>query len=281
MIKINEKGDKININFHKDKNKTEKINIISKDKEIQKSDKSTKIGIKNKGRNIIIKKDNKIIKRLSQDLSDNNIDISIQFTNKTINSLLAPKNKNHLSNSKSKKKKNLNTKLIKDLLDINKKINNEDGYLKKNYFHLHYQRHFGNEKNCTLCREMRQRGRISEHEKGLHTALSFRNLKHLNNRPLSKLRLSALPKEKDSNFFSSNNNLDDFKNKYLQFNEYNHNRKLNRFRSIESIANNRYENSNQKRNFRNYKLNLRKNKEKNKENGDGLQYSALKYYFKK
>ena len=283
IIKVNEKGDTIDINFHKAKNKNEKINIISKDKEIDSSTITPNYDYINKGRNIIIKKNNKTLKRLSQDLSDNNVDISIQFTNKTLNGMLASKNNRKLSSAIGigKKRKNLKEKLFKDLRDINKKINNKDDYLKKNYFNLNYQRHFGDEKYCTLCEERRQKGIIAEHEKGLHDTLSFRNYRNFNQRPLSKLRISILPREKLNNFFRTNNIVDEFKNKYLQFNGLNRTHKFKRNSSIDNLANSRYEKGITNRNFGGYKLNFGRDKENNKKVGNRLQYSTLKYYFNK
>ena len=184
--------------------------------------------------------------------------------------------------SAKKKRKNLKESLYKDLRDIKNKLKNKDDYLKKNYYNLHYQKHFGDEKNCFLCQEMRQRGKISEKEKGIHDALSLMSLKNLNRRPLSKLKIAVQPKGKEINNFLSTNNIEaEFKNKYLQFNGLNRNNKLNRYGSSENLTNYKNENENIKINFRGLKLIMDKEIEKNREDDDIFQYQTLKQYFNK
>ena len=289
VINFDEKGNTIDINFQKAKNRNEKINIISKDK-----DKDTDGNISspndqniNKGSNIVIKQNNNVIKKISQDTSGNNIDISIQFLNKTPNHPLALRSFTNFPSSVKKKGKNFKESLYKDLRDIKNKLKNKDEYLKRNYYNLHYQKHFGDENNCFLCQEMRQKGKISEKEKGIHDALSLRNLRNLNRRPLSQLKISSQKKGKENNNIFSTNNInnieDEFKNKYLQFNELNRTNKLNRYGSFENLTNSKFENLNRKRNFGTLKLKLNMDKEieKNREDGDNFQYQTLKQYFNK
>ena len=134
----------------------------------------------------LIKHNNNLVKELSDNLDNNNqIDISIQFSNKKPFGFLNNNNSNYKKLKKypvsaKKKHKNLAEKLFKDLKDINSKLENKEEYFKKNFLNLHYDKHVGDEKTCPLCREMRKRGRKSEREKGLFNAFSFRNFKNLN-----------------------------------------------------------------------------------------------------
>ena len=127
---------------------------------------------------------------------------------------------------------------------------------------------------------MRQKGLISQKEKGINETLSLRNSKDIKNRPLSKLRNSVQQKTKDKNFFRTNNIEAEFKNKYLQFNGLNRPSKLIRYGSKENLTNSRYENDNKPRNFRALKLNVDRDIEKNRED-DNLKYQTLKHYFNK
>ena len=282
IINIEEKGNTIDINFQKSKNKTKKINIISKDKDTDDytSSQNDENKNKNKGPNIVIKDTDNIIKKITQDASGNNIDISIQFSNKTPSGTLGLRNIRNFPFSANKKKPNIKESLYKDLRDIKNKLKNKEDYLKKNYYNLHYQKHFGDEKNCYLCQEMRQKGLISQKEKGINETLSLRNSKDIKHRPLSKLRISVQQKTKDKNIFRTNNIEAEFKNKYLQFNGLNRPSKLIRYGSSENLTNTRYENDNKPRNFRLLKLNMDKDIEKNREE-DNLKYQTLKHYFNK
>ena len=283
VINIDEKGNTIDINFHKNKNKNknEKISLISKDKDFDYYTSSQNDANKNKGSNIVIKKNNNVIKQVTQDISGSNIDISIQFSNQTPNGILNGKNRK-FTVSANKKRKSFKESLYKDLREIKNKLNNKDDYLKKNFYNLHYQRHFGEEKNCLLCQEMRKKGIISEKEKGIHDALSLRYLKNLKKRrPLSKLKISIQSKGKENNNFFSTNNIEaEFKNKYLQFNGLNRPNRLYRYGSTENLTS-KNENNNRKRNFRNFKLNIDREIEKNRDDGDNWKYSTLKHYFNK
>ena len=127
---------------------------------------------------------------------------------------------------------------------------------------------------------MRQKGLISQKEKGINETLSLRNSKDIKHRPLSKLRISVQQKTKDKNIFRTNNIEAEFKNKYLQFNGLNRPSKLIRYGSSENLTNTRYENDNKPRNFRLLKLNMDKDIEKNREE-DNLKYQTLKHYFNK
>jgi hypothetical protein len=282
VINIEEKGNTIDINFHKSKNKNEKINIVSKDKDTEDYTSSQNDENKNKkkGPNIVIKDTDNIIKKITQDASGNNIDISIQFSNKTPSGNLGLRNLRNFPFSANKKRTSIKESLYKDLRDIKNKLKNKEDYLKKNYYNLHYQKHFGDEKNCYLCQEMRQKGLISQKEKGINETLSLRNSKDIKHRPLSKLRISVQQKAKDKNIFRTNNIEAEFKNKYLQFNGLNRPSRLIRYGSSENFTNTRYENDNKPRNFRVLKLNVDKDIEKNRDD-DNLKYQTLKHYFNK
>ena len=283
IIKINETKDKIDINYSQRKNKKEKINIFSKDKEIldNTSNISPSDEIQDKEKIIILKKVNKVAKRLSQEHSDNNLDISIQFTNKTLNGIMSQNNIRKIPIKISKKGKYIKEKLFKALPNIKIKINNKDDYKKKNNNYSQCQRHFGNENYCTLCQERRQRGLISEHVKGLHGSLSFRDYENLNYRPLSRLRITMHSKEKNNNFFGNNNIVDKFKKKLLQYNRLNKTDKFNNISSIENLGKRKYRNDNEKRNFRVLQDNIGKSGDKNRQVGNKLEYSTLKIYFNK
>ena len=281
IINISDKGNTIDIDVHKAKNKKEKISLISKDKDKDTDEyTSSQNENKNKERNLIIKKNNRVIKQLMKDVSGNGFDISIQFSNQTPNGMMNIRNIRRFPVSANKKRKNFKDSLYKDLRDINNKLKNKEDFLKRNYYNLQYQRHFGDEKTCHVCQEMRKKGIISEKEKGLHSALSFRNLRHLKKRSLSKLRISIQPKGKENNNFFSTNNIEaEFKNKYLQFNGLNRPNKLNRFGSSINLTNGKFENNKKKRNFRTMKYNIDKEMEKNRDDEVKRQYGTLKQYF--
>ena len=291
VINIDKKGSIIDINFlkNKNKNKNEKISLVSKDKnndEYTSSSQFEDYKNNNKNRNIIIKQNNNVIKRLSDDPSGN-IDISIQFNDKTPKGLFNIRTTKRFPVSANKNRKNFRESLYKDLKEINNKINNKDDYLKKHYYNLQYQRHVGDINTCPLCREMRKKGIISEKEKGIHNNLNSRKLKNLNRRPLSNLKISLHQKEKeyqDFNVFSTknsnhyNNIESEFKNKYLQFNGLNRPKnKLIKYGSTENILYNKNENNN--RNFR--YLNMNKENEKNLDDNERLMYPSLIHYFRK
>ena len=283
VIKLDKKGGTIDINFRKGKNKKEKISLISKDKEIEDYTSSTPEDNNKriKGRNIVIKKNNKIIKQLNDVNSSNNIDISIQFSDKIPNNFLKTRNMRRFPSSANKKKKNFRERLYKDLREINNKIKNKDDYLKKNFYNLQYQKHVGDIKTCPVCQEMRKKGILSEKEKGLHNTLSSRHLRNLNRRPLSKLQISVQQKGQETsnfNIFSTNNIAAEFSNKYLQFNGLNRPRKLIRYGSNENLNNK----ENKKRNFRTIKINMNRENEKNNlDDNDKWIYPSLNQYFHK
>ena len=141
---------------------------------------------------------------------------------------------------------------------------------------------------------MRKRGKKEEREKGLFSAFSFRNIKKINKKSLSKLKISLQQKSKDNNFFwnnfdsnkknyennffSMNNNMEiELRNKYMQFNGMNRFNKLNRYGSTENISKYRY--NNDKRSFRNLNLNMDKEMEKNEDDMFNWQFPALNNYF--
>ena len=126
---------------------------------------------------------------------------------------------------------------------------------------------------------MEKKGIHAEKEKGLLKILTSRNLKNINGRNQSKMKIALNRNGKENNslnIFGANNIGDDFNNKYLQFNGFN---RLNRYGSFENLFS--YRNDNKKRNSR--KINLFKNKEtdKNRDDFDRWHFSALGQYFKK
>ena len=294
LLDINSGNSNLDINSQKIKKRIEKISLVSKDK-----DPNDIFNKKNK--NILIKHNNNLVKELSDNLDNNNqIDISIQFSNKKPFGFLNNNNSNYKKLKKypvsaKKKHKNLAEKLFKDLKDINSKLENKEEYFKKNFLNLHYDKHVGDEKTCPLCREMRKRGRKYEREKGLFNAFSFRNFKNLNRKSFTKLKISLQQKGRDketdiwnnyerrnnnidNNFFSMNNNMDlELKKKYMQFNGMNRCNRLNRYGSSENLTNYRYDND--KKSFRNLNLNMDREMEKNEDELDKIQYPALKNYF--
>ena len=291
----NENNNDIEINIKKGRKKTEKISLISKDKapylnnlnEIIKKENE-----KNRNGNIVIRQNNKIVKELSDDIEGNQVDISILFSNKPPLGLSNKKKLKKYPVSAKKKNKNLVDSLYKDLRDLNHKIQNKDDYFKKNYLNLHYERHVGDERTCPICRQVRKRGRKEEREKGLFSAFSFRNIKKINKKSLSKLKISLQQKSKDNNFFrnnfdsnkknyennffSMNNNIDtELRNKYMQFNGMNRFNKLNRYGSSENLRNYAFD----KTSFRKSNLFMDKEMEKNDDNLEEYQYPALNNYF--
>ena len=263
----------------------EKISLISKNKVPTKFSLSQ---LNNKGGNIIIKHNDKILKKLEKSNEGNKIDISIQFSNKAPLDLGNSKKAKKFPSSAKKKYKNLSENLYKDLREINEKIENNEGYYKKHHFNMDYDRHVGDEKTCPICRKVRRRGRKLEREKGLFSAFSLRHLQNLNRRSLPKLNIVIPQKEKETDFKNnyerkeldklfSMNNLDmDFKNKYMKFNGMNIN-KLNRYGSSQNFKSDLgYENI---PSFRNTYLNIDKEMEKNEEELDRIRYPALSNYF--
>ena len=140
---------------------------------------------------------------------------------------------------------------------------------------------------------MRKRGKKEEREKGLFSAFNFFNFKGFKTgkRSLKRLKFSSIQKNltskrndllneerKKLSLYSTNNvnqnNIHDFRNKYMQFNGMNRIRKLNRFGSAENIYSNydrNYSNNNLKKGEREY--------EKNIEGENSLEYPLLKNYF--
>ena len=289
IIDITKDKDNLEINFkHKNKKRKEKISLISKDKNILENEDNNNEG------NIIIKQNNKIIKELSPEKDSNQIELSIQFSNKAPLGISNIKRLKKYPSSAKKKHKNLVDSLYKDLREINSKLENKEDYIKKNYYNLHYDRHVGDEKTCPICREVRKRGRRMEREKGLFSAFSFRNYKKINKKAFAKLKISLQQKSKenneviwnnierqkyynDNNIFSMNNIDNDFRTKYMQFNGMNRFNKLNRYGSTENLSKYRY--NNDKRSFRNLNLNMDKEMEKNEDDMFNWQFPALNNYF--
>ena len=301
IININSNGQSIDINFQKGRNRKEKISVISKDKDKEKDsyDLTNSQGEDNhnhnkfKGRNIIIRQNSNIIKELTEDMNGNHIDISIQFSNKDKKNILNTKKliKKYPA-SANKRHIDLTKNLYKELNKINNKLDNKDEYLRKHLFSLDYQKHVGDELNCPICREVRKRGKQSEKEKGLFNAFSFRNYKTLNKRPLSRLKISfhkgkenellydleKKRKNDDNNTFSMHNIDAEIKKKYLQFNGLNNRlNKLNRYGSNENL--NSIMNDNDKKGYRNLKLNMDREIEKNGDGNERRKYPVLNNYF--
>ena len=288
----NNSNNNFDFNYPKGKKKKERISLISKDKD------PNDFFNNNNNKNIIIKQNNNLIKELSGDLDGNkNIDISIQFSNKPPYGLNTTKKKlKKYPVSAKKKHKTLAENLFKDLKAIHNKLDNKDEYFKKNFLKLHYDRHVGDEKTCPICREVRKRGKKSEREKGLFSAFSLRNLKNMNRKSFSKLKISFHKKgadndlwnnierkknNYDNNFFSmNNNNIDtELRQKYMQFNGMNRLNKLNRYGSTENLNNNNRYNSELK-SFRNLNINnIDREMEKNDDDLDRMEYPLLKNYF--
>ena len=186
--------------------------------------------------------------------------------------------------------------LFKDLKAIHNKLDNKDEYFKKNFLNLHYDRHVGDEKTCPICREVRKRGKRSEREKGLLSAFSLRNMKNMNRKSFSKLKISFHKKggdndlwnnierkknNYDNNFFSMNNNIDtELRQKYMQFNGMNRLNKLNRYGSTENLNNNNNRYNSELKSFRNLNINnIDREMEKNDDDLDRMEYPLLKNYF--
>ena len=154
----------------------------------------------------------------------------------------------------------------------------------------------GDEETCPICRQVRKRGRKSEREKGLlFNAFSFRNINNFNKKAFSRLKLTLQSKLKgketelwnnaqrknnvfENNFLSLNNNDEiDFKKKYMQFNGMNRLKRLKRYGSSENMVNSECISNNN--NFRNLKLNMDKESEKNYDGLNKYQYPVLNNYF--
>ena len=302
IIIIDKRGRSVDININKDKNKnknkTEKIIVVSKDKEIEIDDNTSSkaddnnnniiinnnIDNKIKGRNIIIKKDNKILHQFVDDGSNNNdIDITVQLSNEKPKDLLHGTSLRKFPSTTKNKiiKKFVKESLYDDLKEIKNKLRNKNDHFKMHY-HANFQKHVGDMSTCPVCLEIKKKGIHAEREKGLLKILNSRNLKNINGRNKPKMNILLNRNEKENNkslniFGSNNNNIRDvFNDKYLQFNEFN---RLNRYGSFENLF--IYSNDNIKRNTR--KINLFKSKEmdKNKDDFDRWNFSALGQYFKK
>lgn len=282
--------------------KKEKISLVSKDKsEVYSSQKEDSKDLNNK---IIVKDKFNNNNEFSDDNDANRIDISIQFSNTPLNidynnenNNILKKNKNkNKFNSTSKKDKNITDSLYKDLREINNKLENRNDYFKKHHYNLEYQKHYGDEKTCPICKEMRKKGKRMEKEKGLFSAFSFRNYKKINKKTLNKLKLSQLQKTQNSKKMDllsdderkKNNVLDvnnynhiskensDFRKKYLQFNGMN---KLNRFNRYGSVGNFMKYRNNYSRNDYNNLRNEKKLNDKSEEVYNNSEYPVLKNYF--
>ena len=297
VIDISNNNNNIEINIKKDKKKNERISLLSKDKDPYLNNLNNiieKENEKNRKGNIIVKENNKTIKELNNnDINGNNIDISILFSNKEILKKTR-RIKRYPSSAKKNNNKNLVEHLYKDLREINNKLDNND-YLKKNFLKIHYDKHVGDEETCPICRQVRKRGRKSEREKGLFNAFSFRNINNFNKKAFSRLKLTLQSKLKgketelwnnaqrknnvfENNFLSLNNNDEiDFKKKYMQFNGMNRLKRLKRYGSSENMVNSECISNNN--NFRNLKLNMDKESEKNYDGLNKYQYPVLNNYF--
>ena len=81
--------------------------------------------------------------------------------------------------------------LYKDFSEINNNLENRNDYFKKHHYNIDYQKHYGDEKTCPICKEMRKRAFKMEKEKGLFSALA----KSTKKKSLSKLKLTQLIKK--------------------------------------------------------------------------------------
>ena len=305
--------------------KKERISVISKDKiNVNSSQKDD-----NKERSNIITKmnndDDKIyINEFSDNLEGNRIDISIQFSNEPINFNNTTKNKNKFYSIKknnkkekeikdinnkcfstTKKSKNIKDSLYKDLLEMNNKLENKDYNSDKHHYNIDYQKHYGDERTCPICREMRKRGRKMEKEKGLFHAFNFKNYKMISKKALNRFKmyqshktqgnnnnnsinnnscnkkkedlLSDDEKKKDvKNIFNNFNKYknSEFRKKYLQFNGISRLNKINRLGSTDNFMN--YINS---RNESIKKMNEKKIEENSDDIHNNSEYPVLKFYF--
>ena len=297
-----------NDNKSKKIKKQEKISLISRDKsevnssrkEDSKDTNNNNLILKNvdKGNNNNLENKNN---EFSDDTEANRIDISIHFSNTPLNidynnnnqNLKKIKNKPRFHSTTKTKNKNITDSLLKDLHEINSKLENKEEYFK--HYHLDYPRHIGLEETCPICKEVRKKGKLMEKEKGLFSALSFRNFKTLNRRTLNKLKLSKQNSQykkinllndverKKKNKFSWNNlnnmsqqNLE-FRKKYLEFNDMNRLNKYNRYGSVED--NRKYRNTNNSRNNKDKILNDGILFEKKDDVFNSSEYPLLKNYF--
>ena len=286
-------------NLSKRVKKKERISLISKDK--PEANLSQKENSKDNNNNLIVKENNN--NEFDDDLKENRIDISIQFSNTPISINYNENNKNNINfkkpkfNSTSKKKnKNITDSLYKDLHEINNKLENRNDYLKKHY-HLDYPKHIGDEQNCPICKEVRKKGKKMEKEKGLFSAFSFRNFKTIKRKSLNKLKLSQLKKNqnykidllsdderKKNNIFGWNNNINnlsqqnlDFRKKYMEFNGMNRLNRINRYGSVGNYNN--YKSNKVSRNENNKALNDGKIYDKSEDIFNNSEYPLLKNYF--
>ena len=256
---------------------------------------------------IILKNNNLLNNEFSDDLNENRIDISIQFSNAPISincnnnqntTLKKIKPKTGISSSNKKKNnKTMADSLYKDLKEIHNNLENRNDYFKKHHYNIDYQKHYGDEKTCPICKEVRKKGKIMEKEKGLFSAFNFRNYKTIRRKSLNKLKLSRIKKNqtaqkldllsdeerKKNNIYSWNNlnNLSqqnlEFKKKYMQFNGMNRLQRYKRYGSIDNYMN--YRNSNNSRNDNYNVLNDGRLFEKNDDIFNNSEYPVLRNYF--
>ena len=163
----------------------------------------------------IIQNDNNCINEFSDNMEGNHIDISIQFTNEPVNLNIYKSKKNEYYTKKNnlketidnnnkcysstKKNKNSNNSLYKDLYEINNKLDNKKYNITKHHYSIDYQKHYGDEKKCPKCREMRKKGRKMEKEKGVFHAFNFKNYKTISKKAINQLKSLQLHKTQSNN----------------------------------------------------------------------------------
>ena len=298
-------------NLSKRVRKSERISLISKDLDVNSSQKEDQKEIRNNNNQLVVNNNNfdnnMNNNNINDNLEENRIDISIQFSNSPINinsnysnnnpNLIGLKDKRKFNSAFKKGNKNFVDSLYRDLREINNKLENRNDYFKKHHYHLNYPKHVGDEANCPICKEVRKKGKIMEKEKGLFNALNFKNYKTINRKSLNKLKLANLKKvssinrfdllsdeERKKNNMNSLNNLNslsqqnlNFKKKYMQFNGMNRLQRFNRYGSVENykILNNNYlRNDSKEQNFNNGKL-----YEQNDDIFNNSEFPLLKNYF--
>ena len=206
-------------------------------------------------------------------------------------------NENKYNTTNKKKNTIMSDSLYKDLKEINNNLENRNEYFKKHHYNLDYQKHYGDEKTCPICKEMRQKAKIMEKEKGLFNAFTFRNYKTIKRKSLNKLKLSRIKKNqteqldllsdenrKKNNIYNWNNfkNLNisqqnlEFRQKYMQFNGMNRLQRIKRYGSIDNYI----KNNNNSRNDNKHIFNEGRLFEKKEEDiFNNSEYPVLKNYF--
>ena len=133
-----------------------------------------------KGRNIIIKKDNKILHKFIDDGSNNNdIDITVQLSNEKPKDLLHGTSLRRFPSTTKNKiiKKFVKEGLYDDLKEIKNKLRNKNDHFKMHY-HANFQKHVGDTSTCPVCLEIKKKGIHAEREKGLLKILNSKFKKY-------------------------------------------------------------------------------------------------------